>query len=225
MEKTIAVKRDKPSKVKWIVLASIVAIYIFIAFVGHTIFLGMGRKWLLYYDRGYEARIVDAEKGEPVEGALAVALWELDMIPGEGYAGYAKIIVGTTDKEGAVKFPGWIGFSPFMFFAATDDNAPRIVFYKPGYKVERRLGEGVHKEIPLKLTRVFTDEEIWKNHKEFRIDADFPSGTHYSKKQLSLILSHIKKVINQLSNEISSSKQLIMKDIETDRAYWVEGKR
>ena len=141
-----------PSKAKWIILiilGGLLGGYLFFAFVGHTIFLGMGRKWLLYYDKGYEARVVDAEKGAPVEGALAVAMWELDMIPGEGYAGYAKIMVETTGRDGSVSFPGWIGFRHFWFLAATDDNAPRIVFYKPGYKVVHKLGKYVNLEMPV----------------------------------------------------------------------------
>ena len=219
-----------PKKVKWL-LAGIGFAYLCLFAAGQTYFQKVeNMQWLLYYDSSYEVSLAD-EEGKPLAGALVVALWPLDSMPGEGYGGYAKIILETTDKEGKAHIPGWVKFSPFSFFTATHWLAPRLVFYKPAYNVTRRTGEQMRKKesFPVKLTRANTNEALWQAYNDFGTAAGFPSdspdSTFYSNKQLRFIFDYVTKETNQIPRNMNKAKRTILELNKNYQRFWVEGKR
>lgn len=203
-----------------------------------------GQQWILFNDKEIKGSVVDAETGKPIEGAIVIGMWALTQIPGEGFGGYAKIQVEITDKEGKFTIPSWTTFKPWKLLSVTHGLAPKIVIYKPGYKLywsHKVVREGYpdHYEItaeekqrikeaaslnPAKLKRIYTDEEIWENHKEFRSQANFPD-TSYSKQQLKVLFDALQSNALKLPTNFSLSQGKLLKDINEDREFYLGGKK
>ncbi len=217
-----------PKKMKWLLILSAAA-YLCLFLAGQLYFQqAENMQWLLYYDSSYEVKLVEEVKNKelkPVEGALVVALWPLDLMPGEGYGGYAKIIVAATDKEGTATIPGWLRFSPLSFLTATHWLAPRVVFYKPGYKVITQTGAQMRKKegFLLKLVRVHTDEERLNNYDELSSWADFPD-THYTKEQARIIFEQLDEELSKITTK-SLRISILKKSHNELREYWAGGKK
>ncbi|MBI4823019.1 MAG: hypothetical protein HY805_02160 [Nitrospirae bacterium] len=92
-------------------------------------------QWILFHDKEIKGSVIDVESGKPIERAIVVGMWELTQIPGEGFGGYAKILLSRTDKEGNFTIPSWTTFKPWKLACVMHGLAPKIVIYKPGYKV------------------------------------------------------------------------------------------
>jgi len=198
-------------------------------------------QWVIFHSEEIRGSVVDAASGTPVDGAIVVGMWQLTGLLGEGFDGYASIAVVRTDKEGRFAIPSWRGFKPWKCCASIDELAPKIVIYKPGYKVHwshRIMRMGFPSDIskswaekdkaleeysitPAKLKRVYTDEEIWKSYREF----DSESGYHeyYSKKQLKEMMDSLKAAALQLPNRKSANQ--ILNDVNEVQRYWVDGKK
>jgi hypothetical protein len=89
-----------------------------------------------------EAWVVDAQTGQPIEGAVVVAHWQLERkyaIP-PGVVGYdprgplqLQILESVTDANGRFAFPAWGPLSaPPGAYLEGDD--PRIIIFKSGYE-------------------------------------------------------------------------------------------
>jgi len=232
------IKQRNPKKRK--VLLSLAAIItLMILFSGP----GCGNQWILFYDKPLKGYVVDAETKQPIDGVIVVAMWRLSQFLSQGFGGYAKVIEVKTDKEGNFKIPFWITFKPWKFNSAMHDLAPEIVIYKPGYKVysshklmragfpedivmtpeEKRKIKEEYSFNPARLRKIYTDEEIWENHMEFRSGTDYPA--YFSKKQLRDIFYVIEVAVSELPIINNGAKKKITKDIKEDREYWLEGKR
>src|SRR5712691_8711159 len=60
------------------------------------------------YAPEFRARLVDSETGQPAEGAIVVAHWEiLGGLEGLNPVGQAKVMEAVTDKNGVISFPSW----------------------------------------------------------------------------------------------------------------------
>jgi len=217
-------------------------IVLFISLFTSTCFAG--QQWIYFHDKEIKGSVVDVETGRPIEGAIVIGMWALTQIPGEGFGGYAKIQVVITDKEGNFTIPSWTTFKPWKLLSVTHGLAPKIVIYKPGYKLywSTKIGrEGFpdHYEIteedkkkikeknsltPAKLKRIYTDEEILKNYHEFSLQADFPSS-YYLKKQSEVIFDALDEELSQLrdKNEFNTSR-LIISNKEL-RKFWIGGNK
>lgn len=91
-----------------------------------------------YSAEAIEAWVVDAETGQPIEGVVVTANWQLERgTPGGNVrAGQIMVMEAATDAKGRFYFPQWgPKFTPIGFplpHLVTDD--PHMVFFKPGYK-------------------------------------------------------------------------------------------
>ena len=69
--------------------------------------------------------VVDAETGQPIEGAVILVEWtQTKGVPGLSYTESYKVVEVVTDNEGKGSIDGAIG--PFI-------NAPSVTIYKQGY--------------------------------------------------------------------------------------------
>lgn len=80
------------------------------------------------------AQVVDADTGEPIEGVVVVAHWELhggsftgDALP----CGVAGVEEAVTDQEGRFQLPG---FGPIRVSCDVQIWNPMLIFFKPGYE-------------------------------------------------------------------------------------------
>lgn len=203
-----------------------------------------GEQWVYYHDDEIKGSVINVETKEPIEGAIVVGMWSLVQVPGEGFGGYAKIQVVTTDKEGNFTIPSWKAFKPWKLSSVVDEVAPRIAIYKPGYKVywsHKVMREGFPDDIsktseekarlkdeysitPAKLKIVNTDVEVWEGYLQFRSDAHFPDK-YYSKQQHEIIFSSIKYGVEQFLTKENDTKNKLFEHIKKSHDYWVGGKR
>lgn len=105
--------------------AIIAAFILFISMVQTTQAVG------LYKKPEFRGRIIDAETKQPIEGAVAVALYDKSpLIGGPGgpnsYVFHAKETL--TDNKGEFRLPA---YSTFLIFS--EDVFVMFIFYKPGY--------------------------------------------------------------------------------------------
>lgn len=204
---------------------------------------GCGAQWMLYYDKSISGYVVDAETKKPLEGALVIGMWQLSGFMSQGFDGYANVLVEKTDNKGDFKIPCWITFKPWKVGSAVHELAPKIVIYKPGYRTywsHKMMREGFTADIskpkgekrqlkeeysitPAKLSKIYADEQIWESHMEFRAETHYPS--YFSKNQLRNIFTILEGASSEMPPANVRAKQQILKDIEEDRRYWVEGRR
>lgn len=71
-----------------------------------------------------KGRVIDAETGEPIEGAVAVAEWTRTKGFGNTYTVSAKVVEAVSDKDGNIELDGC--YRPFV-------NEPGLTIYKKGY--------------------------------------------------------------------------------------------
>lgn len=192
---------------------------------------GCGNQWMLFYDKPITGYVVDTENNQPIEGAIVVAMWQLTQYLSHGFGGYAKVIEVKTDKEGKFRIPFWFTFKPWKFNSPMDDLTPKIVIYRPGYKVYwshkvMRLGfpgdisktqeqkKWIKEEYsinPAKLKKVYTDEEKAKNIMEARsLTWLFMIGDGLNKRDVSQILKALEEerlsLPDKLKNELPKNE-------------------
>ncbi|MGR9107845.1 MAG: hypothetical protein ACU843_13025 [Gammaproteobacteria bacterium] len=98
---------------------------------------------VLYYAKETEFWVVDAETGQPLEGVIVVAHWE---IRAGGWAGsipidQLEIMETLSDENGRVYFPS---YGPRIYLGGRmEDESPALLLFKPGYRpyaVEKEYG-------------------------------------------------------------------------------------
>jgi len=92
---------------------------------------------LAYSARPIRGHVVDDATGEPLEGVIVVAQWELvrEVVPGlvnKAYGDVLKIVEVVSGRDGAYDIPAW-GPLPRPLLLHLEDRDPAIVFFKPGY--------------------------------------------------------------------------------------------
>jgi len=113
--------------------------------------------------RAITGKIVDAETGQPIEGAILLVEWTKVHGFGDTYTTSEKVVVLYSDKDGIVHIPDY--YDPFA-------DKPDITIYKPGYVAWNN--QWIFPE-----TRKRTDFK-WKNNYVFRLDK-FKDGYSYVK--------------------------------------------
>ena len=88
--------------------------------------LGMGR------NEEPTAVVVDAETGEPIEGAVAIAIWRKHSVTETAWFEGGKMVVvraeeAVSDKEGKIYIDDFWDWHLF------ENRYPRLTIYKPGY--------------------------------------------------------------------------------------------
>jgi hypothetical protein len=96
----------------------------------------------IYYAESIEGKVVDAKSGNPIEGVILVAHWELKG----GWEGgipvrQLQILEAMTDEGGRYSFPSW--GPKFALTGQLRSASPEIFIFKTGYKY-RALYNGWH---------------------------------------------------------------------------------
>lgn len=103
-------------------------------------FLPASAAAFIYYANSIEARIVDAQTGNPVQGAIVMANWELEGgIESRVPIDQLKILETVTDVNGKFTIPAW--GPKFSFRGRASYMWPQILVFKPGYKSLRLTNE------------------------------------------------------------------------------------
>jgi len=104
--------------------------------LGYLVFIITGHSyaggWLVYHDGPYAGKVVDAETGEPIEGAAVVAIWFVGEY-GHAEAPIFKFLEAketVTTENGAFKVPSFTSFHLWPFAKLVN---PRLKVFKPGY--------------------------------------------------------------------------------------------
>jgi hypothetical protein len=90
-----------------------------------------------YFAKEIRGEVVDDVSGEPLEGVIAVAQWQLvrEVVPGvinRSYGDSLKIVEVVSGKDGKFVIPGWGPVvRPMLFHLENED--PTIVLFKSGY--------------------------------------------------------------------------------------------
>jgi hypothetical protein len=88
--------------------------------------------WFLYWDGPYHGQVVDADTGEPIEGAAVAGIWELEgfILFITSFYHFANAKETVTDADGKFKLPLTFAFT-FWPFSVIDRM--KLVVFKPGY--------------------------------------------------------------------------------------------
>ena len=90
---------------------------------------------LYYMADPIEAKVIDAETKQPLEGVIVVAHWELvyGSPGGDSPAGQLMVMEAVTGKDGTFRFPGW---GPKLAISShlSDYRDPELVLFKSGYQ-------------------------------------------------------------------------------------------
>jgi hypothetical protein len=204
--------------------------------VAPTVWLGIrsvqnGNQWLYFHSEGRSGRVVEADTGAPVEGAVVIAAWRTGhMIGGphpimfifwlnplyhmgdslaKGF-GSEKIIVTATDKDGKFDIPAWSAFRPWAY---NDDGSedPHFCIYKPGYKTLWSYGgrwmmnekelKIVTKDLP--LTKSLTAKEIKEDFKVLCVQGFNNIEKNERLKIAGFIEDNLKKLPIECAKEIT----------------------
>ncbi len=97
-----------------------------------------------------EAWVVDADSGQPVEGVVVTANWQLvsgSLAGGEIPKGQLRVMETVTDRSGRFYFEGWTKGN--LTTAELRNQDPQILMFKPGYKFYRFVSDYPISAIPL----------------------------------------------------------------------------
>lgn len=86
----------------------------------------------------FEARVVDADTGEPIEGAFVIANWALFDAWSLHTATLREMVEvkeTMTDKNGRFSFAGFTKANPKLH--AMDRQDPQVIIFKPGYEYSK----------------------------------------------------------------------------------------
>jgi hypothetical protein len=103
--------------------------------------LGLGvslpaHAFTLYYTADpIEAKVIDADTKQPLEGVVVVAHWELVLSSpgGDSPAGQLMVMEAVTDKNGTFRIPGW-GPKLAIRSHLSDYRDPELLLFKSGYE-------------------------------------------------------------------------------------------
>src|SRR5437016_10628057 len=88
-----------------------------------------------YTSEAIEAWVVDADTGQPIEGAVVTANWQLvgfTVDTGGSKRGQLAVMETTTDANGRFFFQGFTKLN--LSFGELRDQDPQILIFKPGYR-------------------------------------------------------------------------------------------
>lgn len=188
-------------KLKFII---ILAFIIFISIAASNIF---GKGWIFYNDGPYRGKVVDADNGEPIEGAVVVGMWKLEAYggpaaPSEPYCDAQETI---TTKNGEFIVPK---ASCFFLWPFTKMGMAELVIFKPGYLSYPPLG--YNQEQRKTYMPDFTGDEF-KDEKQYYI---IKLGKPKTREERELIQSHAQ---SPLTDETISKLPILIKLVNEER--------
>lgn len=93
-----------------------------------------------YAAEAIEARVVDADTKQPLEGVIVTANWELvGGFEGNTPVGQMKVLETVTGKDGKFTFPAWGPEPRKKGYLRNRD--PQLLLFKPGYEYQRHTNE------------------------------------------------------------------------------------
>ena len=117
-----------------------------------------------YTSDSIEAWVVDADTGQPIEGAVVTANWQLvgfGFDTGGRKLGQLEVMETLTDKNGRFYFPGFTKLNPGLDDLREED--PQILIFKPGYSymraandypIGKEASQGTHRKSSINGQRV-----------------------------------------------------------------------
>lgn len=89
----------------------------------------------VYFARSIEGRVIDAETGKPIEGAVVVATWETAMLSLDTKTGPTLYVhETTTDGDGRYRIRGWGPKPRAPLTTLNPYRDPAITIFKSRYK-------------------------------------------------------------------------------------------
>jgi hypothetical protein len=159
------------------VLISILLIFMTLIILSNL----LGNGWIVYHEGSFKGKVIDAETKEPIEGAVAVVVYnvrEYAFIESNTTASSAEEVL--TNKNGDFYIPHHIFFHIHPYLLATKETT-HFLIYKPGYApaegpdyVQRpdgfiikpnypMIAEAFRKGVIVELVRLKTKEERIRN--------------------------------------------------------------
>ncbi len=167
--------------------------------------------WPLYSTPEFRGRIIDVETKEPIEGAVAVALYDKEMLIGgpggpNSYVYHAK--ESLTDKKGEFYFPSY-----FSLHIISKGDGVRFIFYKPSYMADY----GPIKIKPILMEKYFSAGKVGE---ELEIEEGSFKDSSYVKWKGPVGIVELKKGErdpSMPSNYRSTELPLLFKALNEDR--------
>ena len=118
-----------------------------------------------------EGSVVDADTGQPLEGVIVVAYWELKGL--HAYpVGLMMVQEGVTGAEGRYSLPAWGPKPRWPVTGELDSTEPELLFFKSGYM--RRYD---YRDFPdLKHTQILKLLKVDPSSKEYAAAVRFADG-------------------------------------------------
>ena len=104
---------------------------------------------LMYSAEPIDAKVIDADTKQPLEGVIVIANWELRgpaTAGGSAPIGQLRVMETVTDKDGQFSFPAW---GPKPARGALLNRDPQLLLFKPGYRyrgLENEFRDGMELE-------------------------------------------------------------------------------
>lgn len=142
-------------------------------------------------------KVVDAETGAPIEGAVAMAEWTRTKGLGNTYTVSAKVVEAVSDMEGNFELEGC--YRPFV-------NEPDLTIYKKGYVAWNNV-------------LIFPSYKVregfnWKNGSVFKMERfkeEYSYGEHVSfiRKSINSTMAHGEKILirNAIGEEVDLARE------------------
>ncbi|BBO72160.1 hypothetical protein DSCA_60900 [Desulfosarcina alkanivorans] len=105
--------------------------------------------WFIYWDGPYFGKVIDADTGEPIEGACVAGIWEIEnfMLIASMYH-FANATETVTDADGEFTIPLTFAFTLWPMSGLDEMD---LVVFKPGYDshppaIQRKMEKPEHIE-------------------------------------------------------------------------------
>ena len=140
------------------------------------------------YDGPYKGRVADSETGEPIEGAVVLAVWRTNYPTGAGgISKYNDAQETVTDKDGAFKLQG----KGFMVLSTVELSS--ISFFKAGYSFYDTSNWKNIKRYYWKDGRAFIPLKKWTMKERRRQDTPYLPTEAIKEGKVKLLINEIKK--------------------------------
>jgi len=138
-----------------------------------------------------EAWVVDAETGQPIEGAVVTANWQLVSVgldTGGRKLHQLEVKETRTDKNGRFYFPGFTKLNNMVDELREED--PQLLIFKPGYKYYRTVNS-----YPTKEAQPGAHRQARVGHETLKMKS-VASSAEKSAADLSSLSSHLESIAN-----------------------------
>lgn len=165
--------------------------------------------WLIYHDGPYTGKVVDAEIGEPIEGAAVVGIWNLEIYGGAGgvLSRFFDANESVTDKNGQFIVPQVTGFhwwplaklgrAQFIIFKSGYDSYPSYELMKPGISGMEQKGFLNFTENLIKLNKLKSREE----RENVLLGIDDPIAKYFGEREFDVIKNKLKYFFKVIEEE------------------------